>query len=737
MIRSITFIAVLFLVVSCKATILGNQNASLKAPARPTCVTQATQQQQTYFSILSGIVPNQLGYYDSCLNSNNSMKYMLVNYNNTLKADRIDYWWGFCVPNKCTEDELSAYGQQFTKYPYQAYARDPNDPKNQFKFGTAAWIFTIFTIVATVFSIIATVVHQLHKREERLIKERESIMMRTTLGRTMLGGTPGMMTMLEQSPVTPNSVAFGAPVPKEVLRAEKEEPLLKLKDGESAPKRKRHIDFFALFDMVSNISGLVDPRIRNSSAQVFDLLRVFAMIWVVLGHELGYRLTVSENFIDQGFLNYTKNSWYFTYNMSAFYAVDIFLFMGGYVSIISLSKFILNFSPFKIYKVPIVYLFCIFKRYMRIMPAYAFLLCYWYLVAPTIISGPLSQGTLSMYPCNWTNFWQSFILGLHSDVVHNSMCAGWCWYLAIDFKAFCTIPLILIIATFFGRKRKQAALGICIFLTAASLGYTIYVCFHHDIKYLNPWDPANTMNTYYYADVLQRSSIYYVGCIFAFMTTKDKESQKKGPGKESVVTTEKGSTVGEAAKAPAGEKSPEEIERDKEADERRKRRKLKLLRKIQLIYFAAGLAGLVFITCILHYYFQWGRRVQDLKEVWNALFITFGKFFFVLCFMTVLLMIGFRFKGFGDYIAGNRLLQLIANLSFTMYLFHFTFIMIRTYSQKSIPSISGSDLFVAGLTELTYTLVVGVFAAVVIEIPAMNLWRVYCEAVLLNKVKKI
>lgn len=136
-------------------------------------------------------------------------------------------------------------------------------------------------------------------------------------------------------------------------------------------KKKTHPEMTKLWDMVHNLNTLLYPRIVNSSVQVFDLMRILAFFWVIFSHEFAYRLKSSQNYIDPGFLKYTKNSWAFTVVETGYYAVDIFLFMGGYVSIIAGNKYFNSFQGLEIKHWWAVYLFSIIRRYIRIMPAYA------------------------------------------------------------------------------------------------------------------------------------------------------------------------------------------------------------------------------------------------------------------------------------------------------------------------------------------------------------------------------
>ena len=678
----------------------------------PDCMNQAQQISRTRFS---GVVPNELGFYDSCI-SKKDMRYMTLMWYNNEKS-KTEIYWGHCVGIDCTEADVAAYYQKnFPLKPlYTVVAKDPNVKENQWAFTTGAWVFVMIMGCLTLLAITGTVIHQQKTTKERLKKLMTT---RSTIKNVQDLQVPGMASVLTMNP--------GATVMNPAATVMQREPTLLGDKAKDDLAKKEVKPFWALFDIVTNVKSLVYPRIVNPSVQVFDLLRVKAMIWVVLGHELAYRLTVSENFTDAGFFDYTKGSWYFTYNQTAFYAVDIFLFMGGYVAIVSLNKFIANFAPFsfgKWYKIPVVFIFCVFKRYMRIMPAYAVLLCFWYYVAPYMIHGPIAQGTIAYWPCNFTNFWQSFILGWKVDITSNSMCVGWAWYLALDFQIFMTMPVILIISNSFGKRySKMIGMGICSTLAVASVIYTYISCLHNEVYYLNPFDMKQTLNTYYYVSTPQRCVIYYIGCLFAYMSMK---SEKKKP-KEG---------AGVAPEAP--EKPKEDLQADLLKEEKRKERKRKAIVKMQMIYFAIGTAVTVAVTCVLHYIFQWGRKVMDISLFWNATFIAFGKIFFILGFMTMLLIIGFRFRGFGKYIAENRLLQLIANLSFTMYLFHFTMIQIRAYSLKSIPTYLGLDLFSAGLAEITFTLIIALYVALVVEIPAMHIWRVWLEGPILHLVKKL
>lgn len=705
----------------------------------PPCLQSpaASADQLTKFALYSGYNLNELGFYDSCMNHQEEMRYMLINLRDA--KNKPVFWWGLCVPVNCTESEITAFTNTVLPAGSNPSARDPNVSANQKPFGAGAIAFCIFFGIMIIITIVSTVIANSGDKPvtsgKGKGKEPEIVPgsvlnpgalsnniganMMIAGGQSVLQGTPGMgesVAFGQSVAVTAQSVAIGGesvarqPSPSTVTGGDKKE---------AAPKQS----ITSMFDAVANLQAVMIPRDVKPTTQVFDLLRVFAMIWVILGHELGYRMTVSRNYVDQGFLDYSKESWYFTYNMSGLYAVDIFLFMGGVVSVLSLSKFVHSYAPYNAFKFVIVFIYSAFKRYMRIMPAYGFMLWYWYKVAPAIVSGPLSQGMLEKWPCTTTNFWQSFLLGWRADIVNNTMCAGWAWYLALDFRLYLSVPFVLMIGALFGKKRDFVSFSLFVLLMCGSLIYTMFLGHANQLRFLSPYDTKNTMNTYYYTNVLDRGAIYYVGCIFAFMTAGKKKPPRKPAAPEAA-----------AQDAPLDQAL---IEEQAKKQERRKRRKLAAIRKIQLINFLVGASFVVFISCMLHYYFQWGRNVMKLTVFSNTIFLAFGKIFFVMGIIIALMVVAFRFKGFSEYIAHNRLLQLIANMSFTMYLIHFTFVQMRTYSQKSIPSYAGYDLFSAGLCDLTYTVFAGAIIALTVEIPTSHIWRVHCDPVLTGMLKKL
>lgn len=313
-------------------------------------------------------------------------------------------------------------------------------------------------------------------------------------------------------------------------------------------------------------------------------MRILAFFWVVWGHEFAYRMPSSSNYIEPHFFDYTANSWGFTFIETGFYAVDIFLFIGGYVSILATSKYVNSFQKAKVSKWPAIYVFNILKRYVRIMPAYAMMMLYYWKVNPALVSGPFSSET---FMCNSSNFWQSWIIPLNSSITTPVICAGWCWYLAVDFQLYMTVPVICLLVK---NNRKLGIMltgslaGICTILT-------IIIVFVDKVHFLN-FD-NNSINVYYYAKFYLRGNVYYLGCLMSYLTMKGPQRKPRVPENkdalaEPLITEE--------------EKLQKELE-EKESAEKRKKKKIRAAKKMGMISMLVGSAFMILVCLVLHYVF--------------------------------------------------------------------------------------------------------------------------------------
>jgi len=361
----------------------------------------------------SGKYINKVGYYASCNEQKDKIYYMSEIYG---LYDVLAYVFiGYCTPAECTKEDIHRVTTQLLgglKFHTVAVTDVNKFKKEKLSPNTGTYLFfTIFGSMA-LFAIYSTIVNQRKLFLKRKEKDR--------LKRLGLYETAGERRKSRRQTMT-------------------------LEDK----KKKAMPDLTVLWDLAKNMKGLLFARRVNSATQAFELLRVFGFMWVIFGHEFAYRLKMSQNYIDPSFLDYTMNSWAFTFVETGFYAVDIFLFMGGYVSILATTKYIMSFQGLQPHQWIPVYFYAIMRRYIRIMPAYAMMMLWFWKVSPLFVSGPLSP---DWFFCSNSNFWGGFLLAKNASIIPGDMCAGWCWYLVVDFQLFCTMPLVVLIA----KKNKKS-----------------------------------------------------------------------------------------------------------------------------------------------------------------------------------------------------------------------------------------------------------------------------------------
>lgn len=99
------------------------------------------------------------------------------------------------------------------------------------------------------------------------------------------------------------------------------------------------------FDIVRRAPTLIVSKRVNAESASFDIVRIISMGWVVLAHGFSERMSTTIDFTNAiGFFSNLSSDWNITFIEHGFYAVDFFLFMGGFVGIISLRRIIFDYK---------------------------------------------------------------------------------------------------------------------------------------------------------------------------------------------------------------------------------------------------------------------------------------------------------------------------------------------------------------------------------------------------------
>ena len=222
-------------------------------------------------------------------------------------------------------------------------------------------------------------------------------------------------------------------------------------DGNLSPTASSEGEFFSsiasneywrAFDVFSNMKELMTRK--SNDTVVMDGLRVGSLCWIVLGHVMAIRASVS------GFANpkdvYPPSGYLASLPgqlvISSRFAVDTFLIISGFLTFHVLNRK-LKRKPNDDRGVLRRYLTSLpgllLVRVVRIMPLYGMSLLFYTQIAPHLGGGPFWYQWLALLePCHdygWTNI--LFINNLVPfDLATTQTCFYHSWYLAVDMQLF-------------------------------------------------------------------------------------------------------------------------------------------------------------------------------------------------------------------------------------------------------------------------------------------------------------
>jgi peptidoglycan/LPS O-acetylase OafA/YrhL len=467
------------------------------------------------------------------------------------------------------------------------------------------------------------------------------------------------------------------------------------------------------FDFVERMKTLVVGKRPTAESGAFDLVRLLSMCWVVMAHQFSQRgLNLADDLLSKYKITREANDWNITFMQQGFYAVDFFLFMGGFVGIISLKRIVFDFKNEPRWKLPILYVFLFVKRYARILPTMGVVILFTVCVLPIIsLEYPTNQ---YIGAGKWPEmFWQSWTLFYGYDISAGpkTLNCGWFWYLTVDFQCFLLVPIILMCAM----VNRWLGIGCSVSLLVASISYGMWQSMSVPI-YGTMSDP-NWMGKYYF-NPLARACVYFCGTTVALMTLP---SDKPAPKPQ--VTTNRPDQVTPKVIVGTGndyEVRPTETEHSKISKTRRvgaAKGKLFLIGAVCLVIVLGNFY-------ILHYYFQIGRSPTLVPSLLlNALYTTFGKIIFVTAVMALLITISHVNKEFPKTIANNATIQLIGNLSFSIYCWHYAILFWSCNSNQTNTPYLDYYYYGCFMWIFVVTLVPACWTSLVIEFPLGDLWR--------------
>lgn len=122
-------------------------------------------------------------------------------------------------------------------------------------------------------------------------------------------------------------------------------------------------------------------------------------------------------------------------------------------------------------KLASLYASLVVHRFLRLAPALFAMMCVMYYVIPLVSSGPLwFKYDEFIAPCSGAFFWRTAFFLFNLDTT--TQCAGWAWYLAVDFQLYATVlPLLVFL---YGWRPPAGWLALAATL-AVSLAVSVWV----------------------------------------------------------------------------------------------------------------------------------------------------------------------------------------------------------------------------------------------------------------------
>lgn len=259
-------------------------------------------------------------------------------------------------------------------------------------------------------------------------------------------------------------------------------------------------------------------KVKNTKFDCFEGMRSFSVLWVIWGHIFvivffakgftnNYNIIPDEN---HGIMA----SYFWGQSMTqAYYAVDTFLFIAGFLIMYFLSQECKKMNNTKRWFlcIPAMYL----KRFLRLSPAYYYVLLMYFYVFRILNppSATWNQLNFDYEICQkyiWSNF--LFVNNFVMDEITKSPCYLISWYLAVDFQLFLVAPILVWVSVSY----RRAGLGLLIGLILANFIYSFTRAeidgWNYDI--VLDQRPNNYVVEYYFTPWC-RSVPYLMGMLFA------------------------------------------------------------------------------------------------------------------------------------------------------------------------------------------------------------------------------
>ncbi|XP_044763413.1 nose resistant to fluoxetine protein 6-like [Coccinella septempunctata] len=431
---------------------------------------------------------------------------------------------------------------------------------------------------------------------------------------------------------------------------------------QNASMKPKH-EIMVAFSLYTNGKKLLSTNRTSRELSCLYGIKVFSMMWVVLGHSYLNMLTTSvDNIL---YINDWMDNPINMVVVSATLSVDTFFTIGGLLTVYVFmnSKPIETREAFK--KIPFLYL----HRYLRLTPAFAMMvLIYASGLIKYIGNGPKWYTLDSTIETCKENWWLA-LLYVQNYLDYSKMCVVQSWYLSADFQLFIVTPFLLI-------PLKKYSKYIMPSLYAVAVAGMIVPFF---IGYTNKWTGvglgsiSNSFADNYYFVTHARFAPYFIGMIAGYYVYV----AKKGP------------------------------------------KELKLQKRYLIPLWILTLVGI--IGCIFDGY----KLIRNTDNQWtDGIYMGFNRSAWSISISLLIFLCSTNNGGPIQTFLSLPLFQVVSKLTYSMYLVHYIVILCVNAASRTELHFSNFTITTYFITYFVITLTISVFYSLIFESPMITIERI-------------